>query len=131
MDVTAEHRAKSKPKRTPVKRVLAQLALGASQSAVAKSVNVSRQAVSQMLKRYAIDDNLLESFKRDRADIFAGIQLSVANSLTDADIKKASVRDKTILLGTLYDKERLERDLSTSNVATLHQDIAAIKGLAE
>ena len=38
---------------------------------------------------------------------------------TEDDINKASVRDRTILLGTIYDKERLERGQSTSNVATI------------
>lgn len=68
-----------------------------------------------MLIRYGINDKCLESFKKSRADIFAGIQESVAASLSEEDIKKASVRDRTILLGTLYDKERLERGQSTSN----------------
>ena len=82
---------------------------------MAKSANVSRAAITQTLKRYGIERNMLESFKQNRADIMAGIQETVAASLTEDDIKKASVRDKTILFGTLYDKERLERGQSTSN----------------
>lgn len=119
---TAKSRKKDpakKPKNTPIKKILNQLALGATQAQVAKSVNVSKPAITQILKRYGIERNLLESFKENRADIFAGIQETVAASLTDADIKKASVRDRTILMGTLYDKERLERGLSTQNSAVI------------
>jgi len=116
---TPGHRQASKSKHTPIKRIVNQLALGAKPSQVAKSVNVSRQAISQILKRYGIERNLVESFKENRADIFAGIQETVAHSLTEADIKDASLRDRTVLLGVLFDKERLERGQSTQNIATI------------
>ncbi|KAB0668952.1 hypothetical protein F6V30_14030 [Oryzomonas sagensis] len=105
------------PKHTPIKRIVAQLAAGNNKTQVAKNLNVSPNAVGQMLKRYGITDKHLESFKINRADIFAGLQETVAGSFSRADIKKASVRDRTILLGTLYDKERLERGQSTQNIA--------------
>lgn len=107
------------PKRTPVKKVLNQLALGATQTQVAKSVNVSKQAVSQMLQRYGIESKFLESFKENRADILAGMQDTVLASLTEVDLNKASLRDRVISFGVLYDKERLERGQSTSNVAVI------------
>lgn len=105
------------PKNTPIKKILNQITLNPdiTTAEIAENCNVSRQAIRQMLIRYGIDDKCLESFKKSRADIFAGIQETVAASLSEADIKKASVRDRTILLGTLYDKERLERGQSTSN----------------
>lgn len=41
-------------------------------------------------------------------------------ALTAEDIKKASPRDKAIIFGTLYDKERLERGQSTVNLASIY-----------
>jgi hypothetical protein len=41
-------------------------------------------------------------------------------ALSDDDIKKASARDKAIVFGTLYDKERLERGQSTVNLASIY-----------
>jgi len=110
-------RKRNAPKNTPVAKLLEQKALNPSLSIrkLAKINNLSQQAVSQMFKRYGVNENYLESFKEHRADILAGIQETVASTLTEADIKDASVRDRTILLGTLYDKERLERGQSTSN----------------
>lgn len=123
------------PKHTPIKRILNHITLNpdATVAEIAAECNVSRQAINQMLLRYGITDNVLESFKKGRADIFAGIQESVAASFTEADIKKASVRDRTILLGTLYDKERLERGQSTQNVQSLHIScvVAASKAMDE
>jgi len=118
-------------KRTPVKKVLKLLELGATRAQVAKSVNVSRPAISQMLKRYAIDDNLIDSFKKNRADILAGLQETVLASLTEEDIKKASVRDRIIAAGTLYDKERLERGQSTSNQSVFFHIVAEAPDLPD
>jgi len=48
-------------------------------------------------------------------------------SLTEADIKKMSARDRVLAFGILYDKERLERGQSTENIA--YADLT--KGLEE
>lgn len=80
---------------------------------IAEQLNVSIPAVVQCLKRYGLDYNTVQSFKKNRAEIFAGLQQQVAATLTPADLKKASVRDRTILLGTIYDKERLETGQAT------------------
>jgi predicted DNA-binding protein YlxM (UPF0122 family) len=112
--------AKSKaPKNTPIKKILNQISLNPdiTQKELAERCNVSRQAVSQMLIRYGIDDKCLESFKKSRADIFAGIQETVAASFTPEDIKKASFKDRVVAMGILYDKERLERGESTQNIS--------------
>lgn len=86
-----------------------------SQRQLAKLSDVDVAAINRALKRYGIQRETLEEFKGHRADIFAGVQQMVIESLSVDDIKKASVRDRTILFGTMYDKERLERGLSTSN----------------
>ena len=114
------------PKNTPIKKILGQLALDPSltQYQLAEINKVSQQSISAMLLRYGINSKCLESFKKNRADIFAGIQETVAGSLSEADIKNASVRDRTILLGTLYDKERLERGQSTSNQSVFFHLVA-------
>lgn len=108
-------------KKTSVAKLLKQKALepNLTQQQLAAINGVSKQAVSQMFKRYGINDKFLDSFKTHRADIFAGIQETVAASLTSGDINSASIKDRTILLGTLYDKERLERGLSTQNSAVI------------
>lgn len=80
-----------------------------------KLTDSDHTAIVKCLQRYGIKREYLDSFKENRADILAGIQETVASTFTEEDIKKASIRDRTILFGTLYDKERLERGLSVSN----------------
>lgn len=111
----------SAPKNTPVARLLEQKALNPNLSIrqLAKINSVSAASVSEMFKRYGINKEFLESFKKNRADIFAGIQETALSTLTVDDIKKASVRDRTILIGTLYDKERLEKGGQDANQVTI------------
>jgi len=58
----------------------------------------------------------LHNYKANRADMFATIQSQLLNNIVPDDIKKASLSQKVIATGILYDKERLERDLSTQNI---------------
>jgi exopolyphosphatase/pppGpp-phosphohydrolase len=68
-------------------------------------------------ERYGIDLKHLESFKNNRADIFAGKQEQILASIDDVAIKCMPVAQRIISLGILYDKERLERGQSTANIA--------------
>ena len=52
-----------------------------------------------------------------RAKYFAHLQRKILQEISSTDLKKANLRDKVISAGILYDKERLESDLSTSNIA--------------
>jgi hypothetical protein len=45
------------------------------------------------------------------------MQSKLLSSITDAEIKKAPVGSRILAVAQLYDKERLERSLSTSNLA--------------
>jgi hypothetical protein len=83
---------------------------------------VTKQAIFKALQPYIDGDDIdLELWKSKRADILAGKQATVLQKLTPEDIEKASPRDKTIMFGVLYDKERLERGQSTSNTSLLFQ----------
>jgi len=90
-----------------------------------KLVGISPQAVCQMFARHGIDFRTgivtaVEEYKVNRADILAVKQIECLNAIDHRKLKKASVRDLTIAFGTMYDKERLERGLSTSNAAVVY-----------
>lgn len=91
---------------------------GLSYQEIADYFGVRKQSVHEALQPYGIEmDGSLEVFKEKRADILAGRQMDCLKALTVEDIQKASARDKAIIFGTLYDKERLERGQSTVNLA--------------
>jgi hypothetical protein len=51
------------------------------------------------------------------------------NNVTDAKLKKSSARDLVVSAAILYDKERLERGMSTANLLSVHADIQAMRQL--
>ena len=105
---------------------------GLSYQEIADYFGVRKQSVHEALQPYAIQTaGSLEAFKQHRADILAGRQMECLQLLTADDIKKASPRDKAIIFGTLYDKERLERGQSTSNVSLLSRLIDEAPDLPE
>lgn len=94
---------------------------GLSYRDIAVFFNCSHSSVAERLKPYVQGDDIdLETFKKNRADILTMKQGQVLAALNTEDIQKASGRDKAIIFGTLYDKERLERGLTTSNQAVLY-----------
>ena len=126
MDDIAVIPAPTTPKNTPFATLVALKEKHPKISArhLGKLVGISGQAVLNMFSRHGVDFvtgqvTALEEYKVNRADILAIKQVDCLNALTGAKLKNASVRDLTIVFGTLYDKERLERGQSTSNVATI------------
>jgi hypothetical protein len=87
---------------------------------IGKLTDSDHSHVVKVLQRYQIEYERVQKFKDHRADILAGLQEKVVNSLSPADIEKAGLRDRAVVLGILHDHERLERGQSTQNVTHLH-----------
>ena len=103
----------------------------ATRAEIAESLNTSIQSVSQALQRYGISPNTVESFKHQRAEIFAGLQDRILSSVDLATINEATLSQRAIAAGILYDKERLERGQSTVNQVSFHGDISAARDLLQ
>jgi DNA-binding Xre family transcriptional regulator len=90
------------------------------------SGGISKQAVSQLMRRHGVDAGTLEAFKSGKADILHSKQAILLNSITEADVAKMkNVRDKAVAFGILYDKCRLEEGLSTNNVISWSAIVSA------
>ncbi len=63
----------------------------------------------------------------NRADILANIQLKLLSHLDNDRLQKAPAGSLVLAACQLYDKERLERGMSTANLAAIHADIAALR----
>lgn len=84
---------------------------------IAKMTGCTRQNVTQTLQRYGIKPSNVNRYRKFRADILAGIQEQILHSISKEDLNKASLKDKTISMSILFDKERLEQGKSTTNIA--------------
>jgi hypothetical protein len=75
------------------------------------------------------EQQAIENFKKNRANVFANIQRTCTDILLQDDcakLKTASAAQLAIVSGTFYDKERLETGQSTANVQTLTMILEAI-----
>ena len=96
---------------------------------IAAIADCTHSNVVQCLQRYEINKQNVIHYKSNRADIMADLQHRLLNSITDDDIKKAPIGTKILGMAQLYDKERLERGMSSENIQLIHADIAKIKGV--
>jgi len=99
---------------------------GLTYQEIADILKTSKQTIHRNLIEL-IPDTTTEIYRDHRADILSHTQLRLLNNVTNAKLKKASVRDLVVSAGILYDKERLERDLSTANVVSIVADLEALR----
>lgn len=105
-------------------------AIGVNPYDIARHQGVSREAVWQFLDRLNLEKKQTERFKENRADVFANLQgkaICVQEKLLDhlmedgvltalEDKAKVSLANSiNNIMGTAFDKERLERGQSTQN----------------
>lgn len=93
---------------------------------IARIADCDRSNVTRTLQRYGIDTVATDDYKSRRADVFAGLQQRILQSITDEAIKKTPAIQLVTAASILYDKERLERGESTQNISVL---VGAIKDL--
>ncbi len=97
-----------------------------SYAEIAAIQEVSPQAIHQKIKNL-LPPAELDTYKNHRADILAGIQARLLRAVDDDRLDKTPVGSLVLAACQLYDKERLERGMSTSNMAMIHADIEAIR----
>lgn len=96
-------------------------------------MGVSKQAIQQHLKPLMDmigDPAQLKAYQANKAVVFDGIQKALAGRLLDKEkIQKANLGNVAYAMRQLNDMMRLERELSTENVAVAH--INALKTIEE
>jgi hypothetical protein len=79
---------------------------------IAKLADTDHTHVVKTLQRYGVDYGAVESYQKHRADILDGVAHRIIASITDADIKNASLLQRLSAYGIVYDKMRIERGLA-------------------
>ena len=117
IDTDIEQVTDTTPKGIPISLLVALRKKNLSYSQIAKVVGCHKSNVVNRLRqvRHLLDSN--DTFKDNRADVLSVYQQMILEGITPEKIKDISVRDAVVAMGVLYDKERLERNLSTENVA--------------
>ena len=105
----------------PIQTIIDYRAKGLTLDEIGKIAGVTKQSIHSRIKAYDKHIESLEHFKKHRGDILSVTQSRIINSITDEDIQKSSAYQRVGMFGILYDKERLERDKSTHNLAIDYQ----------
>ena len=123
---------KNNPPRTPKTELIIKTAMehpDLTTREIGAIADCSHVNVINTLQRYHIDHAHMSNYKTNRADILSGLQDRFLSSITETDLQKTPVGTRVLAACQLYDKERLERGQSTSNLASVHADIAALRAL--
>lgn len=100
-------------------KVVALRRKGLSMREIAKILGCSQQAIFYHLHQAGADQEQIDSYKANRADYLAALQLRMLSSLSPADVAKMPGGSRVLAACQLYDKERLERGKTTNNTAML------------
>ncbi len=106
---------------------------GAQTVDIARALSCSRSTVKDMLKRVDQEAAQVKEYVSKRGDLLAQTQAMIANveqmvlnSITEQDVNACTATQKATILAQLttarainFDKERLERGQSTSNINSL------------
>ena len=103
---------------------------GLSYAQIGKIQGVSKQSIHRCIKNL-LPPPEIKLYQDHRADILSHLQVKLLANVDEARLKKASAYQLIGSMGLLYDKERIERGLSTANLSMLMADIEAVRGGAE
>ena len=101
----------------PLIRVLELRKKGLSTTDIAKILDCSPETIAYHLKPFLTGIDYLPAIREHRADLFTVVGHGLVESIGEDVIKDASLLQRVTAMGILYDKERLERGQSTSNVS--------------
>lgn len=89
-----------------------------SQRELAKEIGVARNTVAKALAKVSDYKEEIELFRKQRGDILDDKQRLILAAIDSKKVGEAKLRDLAVSLGIIFDKNRLERNLSTSNLAS-------------
>lgn len=95
------------------------LASDATNTEIAAAVDTCKSNVTHTLKRYGIERNVLDSYKKNRIEVLQGIQVKLLSQINEDKLKKASVNNIAYAFQQFHTAERLESGQSTSNTLSV------------
>jgi len=102
-----------------------------SQRELAKEIGVARNTVAKALAKVSDYKGEIELFRKQRGDILDDKQRLILAAIDTKKVSEAKLRDLAVAAGILFDKNRLERNLSTTNLASWCSVVSESHRLAE
>jgi len=99
----------------PIENMIALAEKGLSHKQIGEVVGCGENNVQRRLAPYRNQLTSIKDFVSARAVSLQVLQKMLLDGITEKEIKKMSVKQRVDTFNILYEKERLERGLSTSN----------------
>ena len=96
------------PKNIPIELLITLRKKKIPVNAIARICKCTPQNIRKRLAGKLQDIRMIDEYKNNRADILAYQQRRILKSISDDDINKAKLVEKTTSYGILFDKEKIE-----------------------
>jgi predicted transcriptional regulator len=109
------------------------VARGLSSGQIAREMEISPDAVRRRLIRLNLKTDhqkALEDYKTRKADILSSHQMDILSGITPEKIQASGIDSLTRSFSTLYDRERVERGLSTE-IIDINQGMSRVSQIEE
>ena len=93
---------------------------------IANHFDCSKPAVHSMFKKHIPYIHAVDEIRKTRANILTAKGIELLLSLTPSEIKRMPPGSRATAFGILYDKERLELEKSTENIAVLTSSLRSV-----
>lgn len=110
-------------KKVDIEKCIKFYELGLNINEISKIYNVNWQTIKKILDDYGVQDPNINHYRDHRERYLSKAENDILNSLSDADLMKASLKDKAYAFGVFHNANRLERNESTSNVANIFDSL--------
>jgi hypothetical protein len=100
---------------------------GYNSAQIGKALKISRNTVFYHLNNLSDKKDLVRNFVDHRVEVLQSVQRDLLTSIDSDEIKKTPIGSRVLAFAQLYDKERLEQGLSTSNQSVnvgLHRQLS-------
>ncbi len=126
--------SKYRPKDIPIEKILSLRDKELSHSQIAMILGCNKSNVTTRLAGYKSRRAELDTFKEHQADVYADIQMRAIRYLTNDKLQKAPVNVLMPVIGIAFDKERLKRGESTTNLSVaglVESNNARLEGISD
>ena len=124
-EITTEKRKPGPQPKIPIEKMIDLKRKGLSNVQIAELLGCHNSTVGNRLKKLSDDIDTTDRYIKHRPWLFAYEQQRIRQSITDADILKAGLRDKMVSIGILHDHELKAAGLPTQII--LYADAVKLK----
>lgn len=110
-------------KNIPLADIIEYVNKGLGPTEIGRLLGCDKSNITKRLQYHGYSKEGVERFKTHKADLLAHVQSKILDAINPSDIKRASLKDKTVAMGILMDKEHQLRNPGQSGHVSIYLSI--------